>query len=599
MKRLFSVMLAICLVMGMANPARAAEYAENESVSEESREEIVSVATLDELTAAIEAADDGDTIAVSQKISIKGENISCDKDITIIRADVFVGGAIFSFEGGTVRGLKFKETLPKPESEKYSADRMINILGEQETNFENCVFDGGYVSTAISVYGCKVRFNNCEFLNCCDSAVLGNPYSIIIAENCYFHDTISWNARGTVQCGGTIILNECIITQNTSVANAGVFCGGKLTISNCEIKGNNATNKYDKVAVDVFCTGTWNITDAAHEDAGFYEVTTGKKIELPVIDSTEIAKLIYLSDIEAAEYFAPAPSPDDDTNIPDEDDNTPEGDEENPKEGEETEDNTNDNPESLPPEETEEPETGDDIINPEDTENQPDTPSDGDNTDDTSEEKTPSGSPQEPSGSDDDNEDNYTPPTSHRPVYRPIKPVVTVPEPEPAPALICGDAVIDTSRSVILEGYGDGLLHLDDNLTRSQMATIIYRLLEADSIEKYDNADSAFEDVAPGAWCCRYVSTIARAGIVCGVGNGLYNPDAPLSWGHIITVLSRFVGAEDYELQNINYNGWALQPIKTAVALGWIEDDASFDPDEIITRGEFMGFVNSVIAEYR
>lgn len=603
MKRLLSFALIACLMFGTAIPARAAEESEGKAVPEEPVEEIVTVSTLEELTTAIEAADDGDTIAVSQKISINGETLSCDKDIAIIRADEFEEGEMFSFTGGTVRGLKFKETLPRPEYEGYSAYLMIKVSGEQETIFENCAFDGGDVSTAVKIYGypyqCKVQFNNCEFANCYKNAICGNPYSIIEANSCYLHDTYAWDASGTVEGGGTIILNECVITQNTSVANAGVFCTGTLTISNCEIKDNIATNEYDKVAVDIFCNGTWSVTDEAHEGAGFYDVTTGEKIELPITESTSLAKLIYLSDDEAAEFFAPAPNPDDGTDTPGEEDNVPEEGEEDPSEGDDTEDNTDDEPETPPAEEPQAPESGDNITNPDGEQSYPDNPSEDDNTDISPDEEMPPAPPQESTESDDDDEDNYTPPTSHRPVYRPTKPVVTIPEPEPTPALTCGDAVIDTSRSVILEGYGDGLLHLEDNLTRAQMATIIYRLLDAESIEGYDNADSVFDDVASGAWYCRYVSTIARAGIICGTGNGNYSPDAPLTWGHIITVLSRFVEAEDYELQNISYDGWALQPIKTAVALGWLEDNPAVDPDNFITRGEFMSFVNSVLETYR
>lgn len=175
MKRLFSIMLAICLITGIVVPARAVEELENEVSFEESMEEIVTVSTLEELTAAIKAADDGDTIAVSQKISINGETLSCDKDIAIIRADEFEDGEMFSFTGGTVRGLKFKETLPKPVYEGYSAYLMIRVSGEQETIFENCTFDGGDVSTAVKIYGypyqCKVQFNNCEFANCYKNAI--------------------------------------------------------------------------------------------------------------------------------------------------------------------------------------------------------------------------------------------------------------------------------------------------------------------------------------------------------------------------------------------------------------------------------------------
>lgn len=197
-----------------------------------------------------------------------------------------------------------------------------------------------------------------------------------------------------------------------------------------------------------------------------------------------------------------------------------------------------------------------------------------------------------------DNDDDDTPPVS-RP-SRPSRPAVSKPKPTaPAPALVCGNAVLDTSRSVVLQGYGDGLLHLEDSLTRAQMATILYRLLDEKSIAAYETAEAAFTDVPADMWCSRYVSAIAKAGIVAGVGNGSFYPNGKLTWAQILTVLSRFTEPKACALQHIQYDGWAVEAVQTAVALGWIEDSADFDPNAIISRGDFAKLVNGVLALYR
>lgn len=72
------------------------------------------------------------------------------------------------------------------------------------------------------------------------------------------------------------------------------------------------------------------------------------------------------------------------------------------------------------------------------------------------------------------------------------------------------------------------------------MATILYRLLEEKSIAEYEAAEAAFTDVPADMWCSRYISTIAKAGIVAGVGNGCFYPNDKLTWAQILTVLSRF-----------------------------------------------------------
>ena len=197
-----------------------------------------------------------------------------------------------------------------------------------------------------------------------------------------------------------------------------------------------------------------------------------------------------------------------------------------------------------------------------------------------------------------DNDDDDTPPVS-RP-SRPSRPAVSKPKPTaPAPTLVCGNAVLDTSRSVVLQGYGDGLLHLEDSLTRAQMATILYRLLDEKSIAEYEAAEAAFTDVPADMWCSRYVSTIAKAGIVAGVGNGCFYPNDKLTWAQILTVLSRFTEPKACALQHIQYDGWAVEAVQTAVALGWIEDSADFAPNAIISRGDFMQLVNGVLTLYR
>lgn len=52
------------------------------------------------------------------------------------------------------------------------------------------------------------------------------------------------------------------------------------------------------------------------------------------------------------------------------------------------------------------------------------------------------------------------------------------------------------------------------------------------------------------------------------------------------------------ELKYIQYDGWALEAIQTAIALGWIEDSSIFNPNDIISRGELVDFINTVLEQY-
>lgn len=203
-----------------------------------------------------------------------------------------------------------------------------------------------------------------------------------------------------------------------------------------------------------------------------------------------------------------------------------------------------------------------------------------------------------PQPDDNDDDDDYTPP-----VHRPSRPTTTTTAPvvpptaTPVRALACGNAVLDVSRSIALDGYSGG--KADDYLTRAQLATIIYHLLDANTLAKYDTAQSTFTDVPANASYSRHVATVTKAGIIDGVGNGCFNPNGRLTWAHALTVLTRFVKSENYTLQNIKYDGWAVKAVQTAVAHDWIRDRADFKPTAAITLGEFVEFFNSILGLYQ
>lgn len=90
-----------------------------------------------------------------------------------------------------------------------------------------------------------------------------------------------------------------------------------------------------------------------------------------------------------------------------------------------------------------------------------------------------------------------------------------------------------------------------------------------------------------------------NAGAVAGTGGDYFSPDSAATWAQMLTVLTRFTDARESELQNIKCDGWAWQAIETSVALGWIEDGTEFDPGAVITRGEAVRLINTVLALYR
>ena len=544
MKKMLSLLLAFALVLSMATSAFAAEGTDwGEQPQEQEDQTAPTVSTLEELQAAIAAAKDGDTIAISAEITLDAVTLETNKRIVIIRSDTYPSGTLIRlYNGAKISGFIFEEPT----------DSTIICGSSWETAIEikNCQFIGNSMNTQsfINAYGGinypnQVKIDSCYFDGATKSAIVcTNGLTLTITDSALTNNSSS-TPGGAIYSGGTLMLNNCIITDNHAVAGGGIYCNGNLTLTNCQFSGNEVENKM--YGTDILSLGTLSITDEQVDGAGYYEESTGEKVTLPLTDYANVAKLIYLTDEQAAEYFAPEE--------PDNPGDT-EGNEQNGGE-----DNSN-----------------------------PDEP-------DESEPDNPAETPSEPQDKPDSSDDDYEPP-----VYRPVRPTKPVkPDPQPAPALICNSAVIDTSRSIKLQGYADGLIHEDDPLSRAQMATIVYRLLDDESVAALSVPSRSFTDVDASAWYAPSVLALADAGVVGGTGNGYFAPDSPTTWAQLLTVLGRFVEQQECALQHIRYDGWARPAIETAVALGWIEDSAEIVPDDVITRGAAVNLINMVLKQYR
>lgn len=563
MRKIIATILTICIVAAVSSTAYAEDM--NTGVPEQTQEEEqpqepqektpVVVSTLEDLQAAVAAAEDGDEIALSTEIWLDGVALESNKDITLVRADTYESGTLIRMKNGAV--------LNGFNIEDHSYNRTIAC--ESVSEIKTCSFvgeSGTFVFISSLFTTTVVSISDCKFSGAQSSSIRIMPNTQVTIANSTFCTNSSDTQGGAINSSGTLILDSCTFRNNKAVSGGGIYSSGDLTITDCRFGGNQTEN--EKFGTDILSFGTLTISDEQSEDMGYYEETTGEKITLPLTTSTDTAKLIYLTSEQAAEYFAP--EAEDEPEQP-EDEDGGEGDTDTP---------------TQPVEPPEQPDNDEEEETPADPEEQPE-------------------EPEKPQETPDNNGDNdYTPPVIHRPV-RPAPEPTPEPEPEPAPApsLACGDAKIDTSRSIILLGYGDGLLHEEDSLTRAQLATIVCRLLDDESIEKL-NTDNAqhFADVTANLWCYVSVQIIAKAGIVCGVGGGNYDPNGTVTWAQVLTVLSRFVEQQDYTLQNITYDGWALQAVQTAAALGWIEDSAAVDPDAVISRGALVQLVNGILAEY-
>ncbi len=149
-------------------------------------------------------------------------------------------------------------------------------------------------------------------------------------------------------------------------------------------------------------------------------------------------------------------------------------------------------------------------------------------------------------------------------------------------------------------GYEDGTVRPGNSITRAEVATIFFRLLDADSRAYYWSQTNDFQDVAGNDWFNNAVSTMARAHIIEGYPDGGFHPNASITRAEFAAIAARFSDVRchgDSRFSDVLPTFWAKNEIALAEHLGWISGypDGTFRPNRAITRAEAMTLINRVL----
>ena len=148
-------------------------------------------------------------------------------------------------------------------------------------------------------------------------------------------------------------------------------------------------------------------------------------------------------------------------------------------------------------------------------------------------------------------------------------------------------------------GYGDSTVNPTGKITRAEVATIFFRLLQDDVREKYLTTENDFTDVGQDDWYCTAVSTLSAMGILEGRTAKTFEPNAPITRAEFAAIAVRFddSGLDPAGSFTDIAGHWAKDEIRQAAALGWITgySDGSFRPNQSITRAEAVTMLNRVL----
>lgn len=149
-------------------------------------------------------------------------------------------------------------------------------------------------------------------------------------------------------------------------------------------------------------------------------------------------------------------------------------------------------------------------------------------------------------------------------------------------------------------GGSDGLFYPDQQLTRAQLAQVLWSMGGCQQAPA-----SQFFDVTPTDWYYQAVSWCKQKDLIAGYTNNLFVPEDPLSWEQMIAILHRYAqsleseeeteddrsepsGAPgDTDKTGAGYPGvspWAAESVQWALDNGLISADDILQPSEPVSR---------------
>ncbi len=142
----------------------------------------------------------------------------------------------------------------------------------------------------------------------------------------------------------------------------------------------------------------------------------------------------------------------------------------------------------------------------------------------------------------------------------------------------------------LMSGYGNGKFGPNENLSRAQLAQILYN----NEGQPTPTGTSSFADVASGSWYANAVIWANQKGIVGGYGKDLFGPDDPITREQLAVMLWRYAKNPSATNEELHFSdadeagSFALEALKWAVEKGIITGygDGRIDPKGLANRAQ-------------
>lgn len=178
-----------------------------------------------------------------------------------------------------------------------------------------------------------------------------------------------------------------------------------------------------------------------------------------------------------------------------------------------------------------------------------------------------------------------------------------------------GNTVIDKTRKYTVDmfgfehpthigyikGYTDGSVRPTGDITREEMAAILYRVKKRAYDEPFEVTGKVFPDVTPERWAVLEIEFMTNDGVISGYPNGTFGPENKLTRAEFASLIYRFVGLEykgqESVFSDVSEDHWAHNYILALYETGLVAGygDGTFGPENNITRAEVMTVMNKIL----
>lgn len=153
----------------------------------------------------------------------------------------------------------------------------------------------------------------------------------------------------------------------------------------------------------------------------------------------------------------------------------------------------------------------------------------------------------------------------------------------------------------LMKGTGKTTFSPDATLTRGMVVTVLGRMA---GVKTSDYTGTSFSDVKAGSWYAPYVQWASKQGLVKGYEDGTFKPEQNVTREEMVTMLFRCwqsegntwktdVAALNAYKDSAKVSSWALPAMRWAAANGVVNGvgDSMLEPQGQATRAQFAKII--------